>query len=504
MTFTRIKNKASVMIFLTVFAVGLFSCQTDLLDPMPKTSFDADVVFDTPSRVLLQVNNLYTTVKNGQFLGGRAQVYGDIRANDFINRTTNGVTGYLVWQHTITETSQNDVTNMWDAAYAAINQINVFLDGMETNADKFVPPVFPANFATVTAVQYKAEARLLRALAYHTLLQFYARPFVDGNGSKDGLPLRLTAERDLTNNDLARSTVAEVYTQILADLDFAEQNLPLTYSTAALRVTRAHRNTAIALKTRVYLTKGDYASVITEANKIVSASAPFKASTGVAHALQDSIANVFAEPQETTESILSFPFTAQNAPGTQNQLAFYFRSSSSSSTNPGGGEYALNTNGILADANFPAKDARRRLLIYSVTSGSSTEYYLGKYPSGTPFLDKAPVIRYSEVLLSLAEAIAKTTGGVDARALELLNAVRKRSHAAFTWAPVDNTALIDAIMLERRIEFLGEGLRNMDIMRVNGTFPAKGSVAAVTPSSTVYVWPIPANEMATNGLMTRN
>ena len=501
MKLINIKNKASLMIFLTAFAVGLFSCQTDLLDPAPKTSFDATVVFDTPSRVLLQINNLYTTTKSGQFLGGRTQIYGDIRANDFINRTTNGVTGYLVWQHTITETSQNDVANMWDAAFGAINQMNVFLQGMEDNEDKFIPPVFPADFATVTAVQYKAEARFLRALAYHTLLQFYARPFIDGNGNKAGLPLRLSAEKDLKNNDLARSTVAEVYAQILSDLDYAEQNLPLTYSSASLRVTRAHRNSAIALKTRVNLTKGDYAGVITEANKIVSAAAPFKASTGVAHELQASIANVFASPQETIESILSFPFTAQNTPGTQNQLGFYYRSSASSSANPGGGEYALNTTGIIAASpNWPDADARRSF-VYKV----GTESYLGKYPSGTPYIDKAPVIRYSEVMLNLAEALARTTSGVDTRALDLLNAVRKRSDATFTWDPAgDNTAFVNAIMLERRIEFLGEGLRNMDIMRLNSTFPGKGSVAALTPASPIYAWPIPATELSTNALMTRN
>jgi starch-binding outer membrane protein, SusD/RagB family len=64
--------------------------------------------------------------------------------------------------------------------------------------------------------------------------------------------------------------------------------------------------------------------------------------------------------------------------------------------------------------------------------------------------------------------------------------------------------LINAVMLERRIEFLGEGLRNMDIMRLNGTFPGKGSVPALAPTSAVYVWPIPANELSTNALMTRN
>ncbi len=491
------------MAFLTVFAAGMFSCQTELLDPAPKNQFFEGVVFDTPTRIELQVNNLYTQVKSGQFLGGRYQVYGDIRANDFINRTTNGVTGYLVWQHTLTETSQNDVINMWDAAYNAINQINVFLDGMDANEAKFAAPAFTnvdPNYSTVTAVNYRAEARFLRALCYHSLLQFYARPFVDGNGSRPGLPLRLKGEKDMFNNDLARSTVSEVYDQIIADLDYAEANLPLTYGNATLRTTRAHRNAAIALKTRVYLTKGDYAKVITEANKIVPAAAPFTASSGVPHALQASISSVFASPQETAETILGFPFTAQNTPGTQNQLGFYYRAGGTGATNPGGGEYSLNPTGIIAaNPNFPASDARRGF--FYVVSGTT---YLGKYPSGTPYLDKAPVLRWSEVLLNLSEAIARTTAGVDARSLALLNAVRRRSDASFTWAPADNTALVDAILFERRIEFIGEGLRNSDIMRLNQTFPAKGAVPALAPSSVVYVWPIPATEMQTNLLMTRN
>lgn len=500
MKVTRFKNKVSLMVFLATFTAGLFSCETDLLDPTPKTQLPEEAIFDTPSRVLLQVNSMYTTIKNGAFLGGRYQVYGDIRANDFSNRTTNGVTGYGVWNHTLTETSINDVGNLWVFAYQAINQINIVLEGLEENAALFVPPTFPENFATVTAVQYKAEARFLRALAYHSLLQLYARPYIDGNGSKPGLPLRLKAEKGLENNNLARSTVAEVYTQILADLDYAEANLPLNYSTTTLNVTRAHRNSAIALKTRVYLTMGNYGKVIEEANKIVPAAAPFKAPTGVAHELIASVSSVFASPQETVESILSFPFTAQNAPGTQNQLGFYYRSSSSSSVNPGGGEYSLNTAGIIANTtDWPATDARRGF-VYKVGS----EFFLGKYPSGTPYLDKAPVLRYAEVLLNLAEAIAKTTPDVDTRALELLNAVRHRSEAAFTWAPADNAALINAIMLERRIEFLGEGLRNMDILRLNETIPAKGPVGAVAPTDAKYIWPIPAAELAANDFMEPN
>jgi hypothetical protein len=245
---------------------------------------------------------------------------------------------------------------------------------------------------------------------------------------------------------------------------------------------------------------GRYADVITEANKIVPAAAPFAAPTGVTNALNSSVVAVFASPQETTESILSFPFTAQDAPGTQNQLAYYYLPASLG----GNGEYGLNTTvgGIVADTRWETADARRTNFV--VRSG--TETFLKKYPSGTPFLDKAPVIRYAEVLLNLAEARVRSTNSVDAQALLLLNAVRSRSGAtAYTATGLGSaSAVADALVLERRIEFLGEGLRNNDLMRLNATIPGKGPVGAVEPNNSLYVWPIPASELATNQLMTRN
>ncbi|UOG75274.1 RagB/SusD family nutrient uptake outer membrane protein [Hymenobacter tibetensis] len=501
----------------SALAFSLFSCQSDLLDPVPTTLYPQEVVFDTPARVLLQVNSLYSYVKVGNFLGGRYQVYSDVRANDFINRTNNGVTALGVWNHTLNETSQNDVWNLWTAGYAAINQANLFLAGLEANTAKFAATPFPANY-NGTVAQYRAEARLLRALSYYSLLQLYARPYTDGNGSKPGLPLRLQPETDGTNNDLARSTVGEVYTQILADLDSAEAKLPLTYgaSAATLNVTRAHRNTAIALKTRVYLSMGRYADVIREANKIVPTAAPFVAPSGVRHELNPSITAVFTAPQETSESILSFPFTAQNAPGTQNQLAFYYRPAS-----VGNGEYFLNNGagGILNNAGFRQTDVRRTSLITPLVSMTGTTYYLNKYPNGTPYTDKAPVIRYAEVMLSLAEARFRTVGPTDPQAVALLNAVLQRSNPIptpatnpptppVTYPEFTSTAqAVDAVLLERRIEFLGEGIRNIDLMRNLLPIPAKGTVSAVSPTdpaSRNYIWPIPSTELATNRLMTRN
>ena len=133
-----------------------------------------------------------------------------------------------------------------------------------------------------------------------------------------------------------------MYAQVLKDLNEAEAGLPSTYTTAADNTTRAHKNTAIALKTRVYLSMQNYASVITEANKIVSATAPFKAPTGVANALQADIATVFTN-YTTTESIFSMPMTTTTGdfPGTQNQLAYYF-SPNAANGGVGNGEYSLN------------------------------------------------------------------------------------------------------------------------------------------------------------------
>jgi hypothetical protein len=101
----------------------------------------------------------------------------------------------------------------------------------------------------------------------------------------------------------------------------------------------------------------------------------------------------------------------------------------------------------------------------------------------------------------------RSTNSIDVQGLALLNAVRGRSNPAgvYTAASFSSvSAMTDALLLERRIEFLGEGIRNIDIMRLNATIPGKSSVAPVPPSSTLYVWPIPATELATNSLVVRN
>jgi hypothetical protein len=484
--------KSKVVLLLALAAMLIpNACQKDLLDPVPKNLLGESQNFATPDRFEKVLNGVYDNLKSGAFYGGRFIVYGDIRAEEFLNETTNGVTGFGVWNHTVTESSVNDVTNLWNAVYATINSANIYIAGADANRAVL------NNDALVN--QYIAEARFIRALCYHSLLRNYCRPYADGNGSQLGVPLRLNPETGPTNNDLARSTVAEVYNQILDDLNAAESNLAATNTPALNNVVRAHKNTAIALKVRVLMSMQRYSDALNEANKLVPAAAPFVAPSGVAHALQANIKNVFTAPYTTTESIFSMPFTPNDLPGVQNGLGSYYN------YGPRGiGDYSLNKAGIIGDSlNFPVTDARRQFV---VINPANSKPYLDKFPLGPQHTDYAPILRYAEVLLNAAECEVRVNG-LNQRAVDLLNAVRGRSDASVVFDIADFATgddLISAILLERRIELLGEGFRALDCMRLLQPIPGKANVATILPTVSDYIWPIPSGELATNKLCEQN
>lgn len=479
-------------LMIPVIALSIASCDKDQLDPLPQTSLIDTAAFSTPSRVQQQVNGMYAALKNGQFMAGRYVVYQEIRGEDFSNRTSNGVTGFQTWGFAILP-STNEVQNLWNAIYQTINRTNVVLAGLDIAQQKNV-------ITEATANNFRGEARFIRAFSYYALMTLYARPYWDGNGSKPGVPLRLKPETaiDAPSNQIARAKASEVYAQMIQDLDFAEANLPATAT-----ISHAHINAAIALKTRVYLIQGDYAKLITEANKIVPNAAPFEASTGIKHRLEPNVATAFAPPYTSRENIFSMPFTSLDGAGTQNSLGSYFNPSSLG----GGADYSLNTTGIVANTGWKAADARRAFI--------NASNFLLKWPNnpGGSNPDWLPVIRYAEVLLSLAEGITRNSNSVEQRAVDLLNAVRTRSDATTSWTTgsfANAQALLDQIATERRIELVGEGLRAVDIMRRAETFPSKpnasgGTVAPSVASTDIqYIWPIPLSERLVNTGIEQN
>lgn len=490
----KILRKHHSITYTTVLLVMLTisSCRKNLLDVKDTIAISYDDAFNTPARVLAQVNDMYAKIKVNYFYAGRYQVDMDIRGEEFIINKPNTFTGSEVWTENLNSTSA-PVTGVWSAAYTAINSANVFLQGLNDNQSKIDPTLF---------TQYAAEAKFIRALCYFDLVQIYAHPYVADNGASPGLPLRLKAETGLGDILLARSTVAQVYDQVISDLNDAEAGLPATYSSALLNVTRAHKNAAIALKMRVYLAKGDYASVVTEAAKIVSDTAPYQAPTGVNNKLETNIATVFGGSYTGPEAIFFLPFTTADAQATQVAPAYYY------SPTTGNGEYYLNPSGILANPAFSsASDARSAFIL---SNGGNK--WLVKFKGSSPYTEYLPVVRYADVLLMYAEALAHIGDPVSlAKAVDLLNAVRHRSAPAYVFAPADisgSSAIISTILTERRIELLGEGFRGPDLLRTLQTIPAKSGPAGVAPlvlpSASNYIWPISGDELSTNTLCTPN
>src|SRR5215210_1596914 len=75
-------------------------CVKGRLEPQSEVFIDDAASFSTPERTLSAVHGLYAGVKgpfysgsSNQFLAGRYHVFQEVRGEDFLNETNNGVTG---------------------------------------------------------------------------------------------------------------------------------------------------------------------------------------------------------------------------------------------------------------------------------------------------------------------------------------------------------------------------------------------------------------------------
>ncbi len=484
--------KGSIIFVLVLLISGC--AKDEWMNPVPTTSLSDLTVFETQERIVAQVNGMYASLKNGWHIGGRFQAYNDLRCDNFLPKSSNLVTLYATWNHTVLS-STNEVQNFWVVAYSTINVVNVFLEGLTAAWDegKLTGVITQTEYD-----QYRGEALAIRAIAYFNMLQMYSRPYHTDNGAGRGLPLRLVANKTAEGNDLAPSSVAEVYTQILKDLNDAESMATANFGNDRLNITRIQKSSIIAFKSRVYLHMHNYGAVISETGKLVPAAAPFVATTGPGYKLVDDYASIFASPHTTAESVFSLPHSSANNAGTQNHLAHYFGSVSGESY------YLVKGAGSLFDQMDDA-DARKEMM-----EEVAGDHFLTKYTDQSTRADWAPVIRWAEVLLNRAEALVRDGNTVTADAVALLNAVRERSLAGGGYELsdfADAGEFYDAILLERNMEFLGEGMRNQDLMRLGLEIPGKvsagfGPVAAVPTSSQAYIWPVPDNERSYNKLMT--
>lgn len=480
------KNIKGYLLGGSVLVLSLGACQNNYLELTPVNTISDAAAFSTPEKILSQVRSLYSRFSSESFYGGRYLVFNEQRGDEFSQNDGNNSTGANVWNQSISG-SGDFVNAVWNAAYLTINYSNILIDNLETTS----------VIDEATRNRYIGEAKFIRAISYFSLVQTYARPYAQ-NSEGTGLPLRLKGETSGGNNDFGFSPVSAVYTQILKDLDDAETFLPESYADALSGISRARKAAAIALKTRVYLVKGDYQKVVQEAAKIVSSSAPYSYKSGGTELnLEGDLSVLFSGNYTGNEAIFYIPFALPSeAPGLQSSLAANYLSP----------VIYFNTNGIIADPVFgeTSTDKRKNL----IRENASGQKLLNKFPkNAAPFTDYIPVIRYAEVILNYAEAAAQT--GDLATSLNLLKAVRNRSDANYSY--IGDTAnaafLIAAIETERRIELVGEGFRTHDLFRKVLPLPGKvgnaGTAPEIKPAAENYVWAIPSNELAYNKLAPR-
>jgi starch-binding outer membrane protein, SusD/RagB family len=509
------------LIVVTALTVASVSCKKTL-EVKPFTQITDVSAFDTPERVEAAVNGVYDAAQSGFYAGGAVRGYpfgaanieqGDMRGEDMYNHA---LFYQITYEATYNPTSANQ-DFMFQTLYALINKANLTIDGVKGAAAA-------GKITAAVASTYEAECRFLRAMAHQELLIHFARPYRDGNGSKEGIIYRDFAINTPAAIDQARAqtrtTVADNYTKLLDDLNFAETNLPAT-TTGANKTFRATKAAAITLKMKAYLHIGNWASVVTEGNKLVPSSAPFVSPIGGWTLAAAPNTPFTSGGWQGNESIFSIRNAATDNAGVNGGLA------SMLGTTANGGRALVGISPIIFnDPNFRCDDLRKNMLV--LVSGRP---HTTKYTDPATNSDPAPQIRYAETLLILAEAEARIDANPNPRALALLNAVRNRAVTTpanqFTLASfATKNDLVRAILMERRIEFIAEGKRWADIHRnavdsdfSSSSIPAKvgtgtavasmfscgaGNSVYTTPVAAIpyadfrFIWPIPLSERQTN------
>jgi len=151
---------------------------------------------------------------------------------------------------------------------------------------------------------------------------------------------------------------------------------------------------------------------------------------------------------------------------------------------------------------FAATDIRRQLII-PVVSGGFTVYYVNKYSNSSNATDRdeQKVLRFSDLLLILAEAYAKTSD--EPNALIRLNQVAQNKDPGFAGYSSSGAQLINDIIAERRKELAFEGDRFFDLQRTNVTINKvrrenPTSPIVVAPGNFMRIFPIPQTEVDAN------
>ncbi len=499
-----------------------FSCKEDILDIKNENSYnDVSYFKEQPQFNEAVVATYATLLQNGLYARDWYFTF-DLMGNDA--ERADALLGDLQQMSEFTYgTAQPQMSQTWLTLYRLVFRSNVVLD----KVGKWEPT---KESDKKFKIQYLAEAKFLRAFAYLNIVSLWGRA-----------PLKKSLADNQNFYD-KRASKEEIWALVESDLKEAVAGLPIKHESSQLG--RATKGASVALLGKAYLYQKKYAAAETQFISLTSGSFGYK--------LNPSYENQFSTKNSgSDESIFDIPHRWFGW-GTNGANAYYMFGGQEAwggqTTHTGRfQEYGFNdwNNVFVSDALVAAYtykdekgskyiDPRAKMVFYGdAASGADVDFCNNcaggkkEYPfvsagykwkkycsyedvekSDAPTSEiNSQVIRYSDVLLMLAEA--KIFQSKIGEALPLINQVRRRV-GAFEYSTLggqDNA--VKLLQQERQLELSGEQVRYFDMIRwgkyiltINAEKNAvifKYPTLKKDPAQAKHVlWPIPQSEKDSN------
>ncbi len=479
-----------------IMAIAITSCDDDFLETAPTDAIAASDALANETNMQLVLNGLHRGLYSQSqtiFPGGNTAragnhywvPLGDNLSGGLIHSANANNLGWRTEMQWNSHTDQTSLTNeiLWYHRYNIIAGANLLInratDGTLTESDKLR--------------EILGQAYTYRAYAYLSLVQHYAKGYLIGNPSTDpGVPLLFSSESPFTS--AGRSTVQEIYDQIEADLDAAISAFENATDRPGGTAGKSQLNIDVAygLKARVALSTGDWqtaadAAVQARQNYPLMNEADWKSgfnSNDLSEVIWGS--NVIAA--ETT-FFRSYFYLASNTfngsqirnnpkiadrrlvdaiPDTDYRKDVFIIDAPNTNSSAANGQGGFGNDPNYTDeATFNARVAEVKSE-YGLTNAFNLHPYMhfklkNKNP-GSIDPDDIIYMRSSEMYLIEAEAKAMMNDIAGAQAaLRPLGEARDSAYDVTVFAT--QTALMDHIKFQRRVELWGEGFGYTDKIR---------------------------------------
>ncbi len=479
--------KKLLFILSIISVLGIISCD-DKLGLEPWQSASTDGVFTSIEDFDNGIRGVFTELHDWGAYGGALFIYPDVAADNLIQCRDGRLT--LTTVQNWTYASDYYMANaIWSQFYDALNNCNLVIENLvdfEVDEDD-----------QVLKNQYLGEAYALRALLHYELVKVFGKAYSQASASDLGVPYMLESNVGTPE----RETVISNYNNIVADLTQAISLV--TIDDGRFRMSPAAVNAIFA---QVDMEMGNYGDAITHATACL-ADRPICSRTNFEGVWTDDVAD---------GGVLYVQVTEQDEDGAGDQIKLGTDYSQTSATSGTKSEYVIDYDLYQQYAATDIRlDAYITTSVYNGTMYNHIKKYMQKTGSSTPDLVDLKVIRAAEVLLIRAEANYRD--GNPGSALNDLNDLRAERYSGFVDGTESGAALLNAILLERRLELAFEGDRFFTLKRLGQSVARNGSygdhadgtgdlynVLNLSVGDYRFEMPIPLSEMNANPNMVQN